>query len=104
MNIFSRYFAYLRHNPQGYWFKRKAYGWGWVPATWQGWVSVAVMVAVFVWILVPFMHDRAAGSADVFPFVVKIVVWAVAVLLISYFKGEPPKWQWGIPDVSDRDR
>jgi hypothetical protein len=28
MNFLSRYIRYLKDNPEQYWFKRKAYGWG----------------------------------------------------------------------------
>jgi hypothetical protein len=51
----------------GYWFKPKAFGWGAVPVTWQGWavtlsfVVVAALIAnlaehrspVWLWLLVP---------------------------------------------------
>ena len=29
--MLKQYIAYLKDNPQGYWFKAKLYGWGWVP-------------------------------------------------------------------------
>ena len=44
MNIFKKYSEYLRDNPEGYWFKRKLYGWGWTPARWQGWVVLVVYI------------------------------------------------------------
>ena len=44
MNIFKRYIEYLRDNPKGYWFKRKIFGWGWAPATWQGWLVITIFV------------------------------------------------------------
>jgi hypothetical protein len=34
--MFKKYIEYLKDNPQGYWFKRKVWGWGWTPVTWQG--------------------------------------------------------------------
>jgi hypothetical protein len=34
MKLFKEYTDYLKDNPQGYWFKRKLYGWGWTPARW----------------------------------------------------------------------
>ncbi len=42
--MIKEYIAYLKDNPQGYWFKRKLYGWGWTPAKWQGWVVVLAFV------------------------------------------------------------
>ena len=29
--MIKEYIAYLKDNPQGYWFKARLYGWGWVP-------------------------------------------------------------------------
>src|SRR3989344_3809139 len=42
------YTEYLRVNPKGYWFKRKLYGWGWVPVRWQGWLFLAAWIGLFV--------------------------------------------------------
>ena len=44
----KQYLEYVRDNPQGYWFKAKIYGWGWVPARWQGWLVIAVYVAALI--------------------------------------------------------
>ena len=30
--MIKEYIAYLKDNPQGYWFKARLYGWGWAPA------------------------------------------------------------------------
>lgn len=30
----------------GYWFAQKRYGWGFVPATWQGWALILGVLAV----------------------------------------------------------
>jgi len=40
--MIKEYIAYLKDNPQGYWFKAKLYGWGWDPAIWQGWLVLLV--------------------------------------------------------------
>ena len=96
-NIFQKYIAYLKDNPQGYWFKRKVFGWGWTPATWQGWL---VMV-IFVTAVILFGFDLAAipepTSSDFLIFFTKIIVAIAIIIFIAYWKGEKPKWQWGIP-------
>jgi hypothetical protein len=46
MNFLSRYIRHLKDNPEQYWFKRKAYGWGCVPATWQGWLTLGVFFII----------------------------------------------------------
>ena len=48
MNVLKQYIEYLKNNPEGYWFKRKLYGWGWTPATWQGWLVLAVFVVLMI--------------------------------------------------------
>ena len=97
MSFISRYIAYLKRNPEGYWFKRRAYGWGWVPATWQGWLSLAAMLALFGLLLV--MHiSKPLPMRNPGLFIVEVLVWIAALILLCYLKGEPPKWQWGIPD------
>ena len=68
------------------WFRRKLYGWGWTPCTWQGWATLLAWV-VIVAVL--------AGGLDYF-FWRKIgVLLATAMLIyICYTKGEKPCWQW----------
>jgi len=44
MSFIQEYTAYLKDNPNGYWFKRKLYGFGWMPATKQGWTVLALYV------------------------------------------------------------
>lgn len=38
-----------KKNEKKFWFKRKRYGYGWAPSTWQGWLVIAVyVVGIFV--------------------------------------------------------
>ena len=46
--MIKEYVSYLKDNPNGYWFKRKLYGWGWTPATWQGWFAIGVYVLLIL--------------------------------------------------------
>lgn len=39
-----------------YWFAAKRYGWGWTPATWEGWVVLGTYIVV---VLVNFFRIRA---------------------------------------------
>ncbi|MEI7777000.1 MAG: hypothetical protein WCI52_00080 [bacterium] len=85
--------AYLKDNPEGYWFKRKLYGWGWTPATKQGWgVVLGYLIAVFALAYV------APVSKVLFGFVFPVLVLTVAFIFIAYKKGEKPRWQWGTKD------
>jgi len=80
--MIKKYIDYLKDNPQGYWFKARLYGWGWIPMKWQGWVVVACFVVVLL--------------LNGFYFGVLLV--SITILFsICYKKGEKPRWQWGPP-------
>jgi len=102
MRWIEQYLAYLRNNPEHYWFKRKIWGWGWTPATWEGWLVLAVFTVIFVRILVPFLDyldaHPEAGRDVLLPFLVKMGILIFALVAICYKTGESPKWQWGIPE------
>lgn len=35
-------------NDKKLWFKKKRYGWGWTPSSWEGWlIAVVYMIAIF---------------------------------------------------------
>lgn len=103
MNMIKKYIDYLKDNPKGYWFKRKIYGWGWTPATWQGWLVVIVFVAIILTLV--FSVDKASiKEGGLINFFAPIVVLIVAMIGISYWKGEKPKWQWGIPKKDETDK
>jgi len=42
----ANYLEYLKDNPNKYWFRRKLYGWGWTPATWQGWLTLLIFILI----------------------------------------------------------
>lgn len=88
MNSFKKYFEYLKNNKEGYWFKRKLYGWGWTPAKWQGWIVLLIWVIFFI-----------SGMSMVYYDWLKSIIFSISItiilIFICYKKGEKPKWQWG---------
>ena len=93
--MFKEYIDYLKDNPEGYWFKRKLYGWGWTPATWQGWVSTAVFLIVYVgYAFVSATLTKSLGPANPY-FVAPLAIIFFIFLFVVYKKGERPAWQWG---------
>ena len=95
--MFKRYLDYIKDNPQNYWFKRKLYGWGWTPATWEGWLVLAVFIGALIWI--SFDIDRIAQPTGIklTIFFIKVIALVIILLAICYKKGEKPRWQWGVP-------
>lgn len=100
MTILKKYRDYLRDNPQGYWFKRKLYGWGWTPARWQGWAVIGVSVLYLVWAVQGLLKYKEAQvevpNGEVFLYVIKIALTIIFIISMCYWKGESPRWQWGI--------
>lgn len=92
MSIIKKYIEYLKDNKEGYWFKRKMYGWGWTPVKWQGWLVVLVGVAIFSVGLYVGETDDAPGAT-----LLGLIIMIVIILFFGYKKGERPRWQWG-PD------
>ena len=79
---------------KNYWFKRRRYGWGWTPVTWQGWVTVASALLLIV--ANSLMLEKLILSTSVIVlFGINTIAVIVALVLISYAKGPAPKWRWG---------
>jgi hypothetical protein len=84
----------LHSAPQRLWFKRKLYGWGWVPAAWQGWLAIGVyLLAVF---LCSFNVTSSSSIAEVVvTFILPVALLTIGLIQVCYAKGEKPRWQWG---------
>jgi len=70
------------------WFKRKLYGWGWTPVTWEGWLVILVWFVLFVSLIKKFDHEWLKNLVFIF-------ISVGILILICYKKGEKPRWQWG---------
>lgn len=77
--------------PPAYWFRAKRYGWGWgPPVRWQGWAVIAAYVALMVAGAIVLRPDRTPGL-----FVAYTMVLSLLLVLVCWWKGEPPRWRWG---------
>lgn len=95
VSLIKNYIDYLKDNPKGYWFKRKLYGWGWVPAKWQGWAVIAFFIVLILGIALFLGTKPEPSSEDLLLFFAGLVAIISALFLICYKKGERPCWQWG---------
>lgn len=96
----KKYIEYIKDNPEGYWFKRKVFGWGWTPATWQGWViNIAYILIIIGFALT--IDENSPSNEVVFTFLLPFVFITLAFIRIAYRKGEKPKWMWGFPKKED---
>lgn len=75
-----------------YWFPAKKFGWGWgPPVTWQGWAFMLVWLAILgVGLIVLVSRHESLGWLLLYPLLMSVVM-----LIVCYWKGEPPKWRWG---------
>ncbi len=77
------------------WFKRKRYGWGWQPSSWEGWVVlVFYFLAIFSHFLTLNLVSESTGQTLKI-FGPRFIIFTIILLLICYKKGEKPKWSWG---------
>lgn len=90
--MFKQYIKYIKDNPKGYWFKRKLFGWGWVPATREGWLVVLGLIGVIAYAAKQFLTNNQPLR-----YFITLGIAAAIVIIIGYAKGEKPKWQWGLP-------
>jgi len=96
--MLKKFIAYYKDNPEGYWFKRKLFGWGWMPVRWQGWLIVAIAVAIV-------SAGYYIGETDDAPgmILIGLAIGIAFVFIFGYWKGEKPRWQWGFPEDKDEE-
>ncbi len=79
------------------WFKAKEYGYGWYPATWQGWLILFVYALVIVgaaFLSFDFQSDEVTLRQIVW-FVGIDFVATIILIVICWKTGEQAKWRWG---------
>lgn len=102
-NWFENTIAYMRDNPEGYWFKRKLYGWGWYPASWQGWLVTLGAAAVVLLNALRFEYGGHPESEVVKQVLLPTCVVVVVLIIVCFKTGESPRWQWGPPQSEPKD-
>lgn len=78
-----------------FWFKRKRYGWGWYPATWEGWLVLCVVVGLIVADFFRIDATSHSASDTLMSLFVDTLAIITLLIIICYKKGETPRWQWG---------
>lgn len=72
------------------WFKAKRYGYGWYPATWQGWLAMLVWLLFFLGAYVRWNVEKTPGY-----FFCDVGASTACLLLLAWWAGEPARWRWG---------
>lgn len=99
--MFKKYIEYLKDNPEGYWFKRKLYGYGWTPVKWQGLAVILIFIAFIVWNGFNLSKVTEPTQNMLTWFYIKTTAAIAILFIICYAKGEKPRWQWGLPNKND---
>lgn len=87
------YIEYAKDNPKHLWFKAKRYGWGWTPATWQGWAVTAIYAGILV--LLSLTLDEHSPPNEVgLMFVLPLLILSAGFIVIAWKTGEKPRWRW----------
>ena len=89
--MIKEYINYIKDNPEGLWFKKKLYGWGWVPVKWQGWLVIALSVSFGILVTYLGKKDNSPGLEGL-----AVLIMIGTICYFGYKKGEKPSWQWGL--------
>lgn len=97
------YYIRMSDKQNKLWFKRRRYGWGWTPATKQGWAVVLIFVIVVVFSAILLLPTDASGPTTQRLVIFFLIVMSAVLFLfgISYAKGPLPRWRWGEKDDDD---
>ena len=83
-----------------YWSKRKRYGWGWTPVTWQGWTLIGIWL---VFVLGATLIIDESSPSTVWVFLSLVFLSLIPLIIISHKTGPKPKWRWGKKQDDDPD-
>jgi hypothetical protein len=75
------------------WFKNKQYGWGWTPATTEGWLVLLAWLVILV--ISSFVISYFWPKYFPFLWVGCVFVFTAILLVVCYKTGEKPRWNWG---------
>jgi hypothetical protein len=83
-------------NAPDLWFKRKRYGYGWVPVTWQGWLLLAAYVAMITAVAPFFLRDAGQHLARaLIRFYAFVIPSAIVFILLVRSRAPKGRWRWG---------
>lgn len=86
----------MKDHKKNYWFKRRRYGWGWTPVTWQGFVVffaglAAILLSAYQLPSKPAHPTAAQLMTSTAIFVATVIIF----IIIASLKSPTPHWRWG---------
>ncbi len=76
------------------WFKTRRSGWGWYPATWQAWLTLAIYVGLIAggtWVLLPHLTADALQPLRLLIWLFFIALTIVSLLAVAWRTGSTPR-------------
>ncbi len=76
-----------------YWFKSKSYGWGWQPASREGWIVTVGFVVFLLWL--SWVYQGELNQGIVSSYMTWVFGSIILLIIICWKTGEKPHWKWG---------
>jgi hypothetical protein len=77
-----------------YWFKAKTYGYGWYPATWEGWAVLTGFIVAALYNVIRIDAVQDSGSGTLVYFIPQTLILVGVLIGICYVTGEDARWRW----------
>lgn len=76
--------------------KRRRYGYGWMPVTWQGWLLL-ILQGVLVIVAATFLPAKPAQptTSELIRFFIILACAVLTLILVSVQNSPRAKWRWG---------
>lgn len=75
-----------------HWFKAKDYGWGWTPASWQGWALTLLWLVANI--TYAFQLGDEPTQESLLSFITFVGVSTLLFILLAWKTGDRPSWRW----------
>ena len=84
--------------------KRKRFGWGWTPTTWQGWLFIFLQVGVMFTAAMQLpANSTHPSSAQLIKLFIILGLVVATILLVGNQIGPSPRWRWGKKNTDKAD-
>jgi hypothetical protein len=86
----------MNNKQEKLWFKRRRYGWGWTPVTWQGWLTTVILLAAILAsaFTLP-MRPNEPTTGQIILFLMYAGSATLILIGVSVMKGPSPRFRWG---------
>ncbi len=78
-----------------YWFKAKKYGWGWYPASVEGWLIILAYVIYIIFLAKKLETMLDISSSSALQYAIAFLFPTLILLMVCFWRGEKPGWHWG---------